>query len=765
MTFSTPREVAVVPIIVKSRKTKRKQKKKKKKLQESNNRGKSSSESGAHQSSSSSISSSNTSIIGTSIGTNRNCCKMDSNGEEATSSTRSDVLNQQNMGLLTQQSSSLSLPLMQNFDTLTCSDSCSDNNSRGLLTQQRSSPSLASIQNCDSDIYIDNISNSNSRSSVDIDATGNENVEHSTSTNNVGDEIEIDQTTSVGGGVEGVEAETDIMTRVANNKRRNEQRLIDLGLQQRQEVHGDLKHQHKQKQQQMNNEKTQKKKSNKHAIVEKDSESPQGGMIFSTKYNQYQNHKYQCQERHENISLDTIYPYREKEIRLLRCCFHTTIRQAQNHLQQQAFHSKNAIYIPPPIFVTGTGGTGKTSIVRDVLHQVQYEQYSHNRRSDLSSDIGSNMNINGGTTSATKAGVAYINCSTIGANANCINTILQDIYRQLVYDFEVRSFDREILKGEVSWEHQHIETSNIGNNKDSKNSRKEGKVSHKVSGGNDSIENNYEKEDEETTMKTRTTIISDTTDKQNYMRRIIENEYNLENFLHNDYHDEKDDDYDYSDQNHSQYYDEEDWIEMKKRHHLKNFKKRKSDLGELNNNVSKSKKQKSLAKEAHDDSPRRSGRLQLLNQTPSSNISNQSRAISPSVVQLSNDTITATKMKKNEINKNVVKLLTPIAFGRAITKYCGTTKYGPLYHHCGFLVLDHAEKLLSIDGGSGNKKNSNLLSQLLLLPKVMNLNLTVVIITDKMLLEHTSKYCISFIIVVLYLSMTFSYYVFFFLCF
>jgi hypothetical protein len=54
------------------------------------------------------------------------------------------------------------------------------------------------------------------------------------------------------------------------------------------------------------------------------------------------------------------------------------------------------------------------------------------------------------------------------------------------------------------------------------------------------------------------------------------------------------------------------------------------------------------------------------------------------------------------------------------------------------LVLDHAERLVSFDA---NKKESmNFLSQLLLLPRVLSLNLTFVVVSQSVLLGHTRKF-------------------------
>ena len=65
--------------------------------------------------------------------------------------------------------------------------------------------------------------------------------------------------------------------------------------------------------------------------------------------------------------------------------------------------------------------------------------------------------------------------------------------------------------------------------------------------------------------------------------------------------------------------------------------------------------------------------------------------------------------------------------------------------HCGFLVLDHAERLVTQNGRSMGPllERKNLLAQLLLLPKALSFNLTVVVVSNSYLLKYTSKFSIS----------------------
>lgn len=84
-------------------------------------------------------------------------------------------------------------------------------------------------------------------------------------------------------------------------------------------------------------------------------------------------------------------------------------------------------------------------------------------------------------------------------------------------------------------------------------------------------------------------------------------------------------------------------------------------------------------------------------------------------------------------------LTTPVAFGRSIVPFCGASKYSCApTRGCAIVVLDHADELLSF---SHNKQkdnfHTNFLSELLLLPQHMNLNLTIIAITNKLMLEHS----------------------------
>ena len=78
----------------------------------------------------------------------------------------------------------------------------------------------------------------------------------------------------------------------------------------------------------------------------------------------------------------------------------------------------------------------------------------------------------------------------------------------------------------------------------------------------------------------------------------------------------------------------------------------------------------------------------------------------------------------------------PLAFGRSLMPFIGRNQRG-----CAFLILDNAERLLSMfPRVGGGQKKTNYLAQLLLLPKALELQLTVIVISKNALLMNSRKY-------------------------
>mmetsp|Transcript_7117 Transcript_7117/g.11270 ORF Transcript_7117/g.11270 Transcript_7117/m.11270 type:complete len:802 (+) Transcript_7117:3-2408(+) len=74
----------------------------------------------------------------------------------------------------------------------------------------------------------------------------------------------------------------------------------------------------------------------------------------------------------------------------------------------------------------------------------------------------------------------------------------------------------------------------------------------------------------------------------------------------------------------------------------------------------------------------------------------------------------------------------PLAFGRSLMPFIGRRKRG-----CAFLILDNAERLMSLAPGISGQKKTNYLAQLLLLPKALELQLTVIVISKNALLMNS----------------------------
>jgi hypothetical protein len=73
-----------------------------------------------------------------------------------------------------------------------------------------------------------------------------------------------------------------------------------------------------------------------------------------------------------------------------------------------------------------------------------------------------------------------------------------------------------------------------------------------------------------------------------------------------------------------------------------------------------------------------------------------------------------------------------VAFGRSLARH-----FGPGSGTAAVMVLDHAECLLTLSARKKTNDKSNCLAELLLLPKVMRLNLTILVISRYSLLQHT----------------------------
>lgn len=143
--------------------------------------------------------------------------------------------------------------------------------------------------------------------------------------------------------------------------------------------------------------------------------APLRGMLFATPYNssQYNSDSFggSAVETDEAVILEGLqdaYPHRDSQIQQLWSLMSPALPSTTSTCP-----SFTTNHIPAPIFVTGTAGTGKTSVVRDVVTCL--------KRSRLSSQT---------VVSQARVGSAYVNCATLGLDTT-IDELLHNAYGQL----------------------------------------------------------------------------------------------------------------------------------------------------------------------------------------------------------------------------------------------------------------------------------------------------------------------------------------------
>lgn len=143
------------------------------------------------------------------------------------------------------------------------------------------------------------------------------------------------------------------------------------------------------------------------------------GMLFATPYNMTRSnhHKSSQSSTSEDLTkdeaailqeLEEFYPHRQSQVRHLWSLLSPALASSNS---TGLMHRK---YIPPPIFVTGPAGTGKTCIVRNVVTRLQQTLPPNAEH---------------------RSGCAYINCATLEGS---IDEIVHSAYRQLALDLKTR---------------------------------------------------------------------------------------------------------------------------------------------------------------------------------------------------------------------------------------------------------------------------------------------------------------------------------------
>lgn len=107
--------------------------------------------------------------------------------------------------------------------------------------------------------------------------------------------------------------------------------------------------------------------------------------------------------RQRVVELENRYPYRESQIRQLLSMCQSTIGQASNGMNKPKQASG---FVPSPIFVIGSSGSGKTDVVRDVLQLARESP-------PQPTSPPSHRTTNTSTSTVPRSEVAYINCATL----------------------------------------------------------------------------------------------------------------------------------------------------------------------------------------------------------------------------------------------------------------------------------------------------------------------------------------------------------------
>jgi Cdc6-like AAA superfamily ATPase len=458
-----------------------------------------------------------------------------------------------------------------------------------------------------------------------------------------------------------------------NNMKRNHQRFLDLGIMKKPPTPRVVI--------------AKDDDSSEHSVIDEDDRSLATGMMFATRSNglwnecdldEHMNMDSNCRDEISPSAQDifTDFPHRRKQIFLLQSCLGNSVRQMEIPIEKDECGSALNTYSPPPIFVTGPSGTGKTSVVRRILRDLKQESLK-----GINGNNACNSNAKNGRKEMGKRpiGVAYINCSTMEPYGTGPSSILESTYTQLANQMAI---DRGTDDGKrVRMRTNKFNRLHIG----SSDSLDNDEVSNSCSDSFGGVETDEDSLAYNSTGVDSLSIGEDTDDDNTDLSDI----------------------------------DDEDMIENCATNERSGFIKAAARP--------KPAQQKETPR-LPQDAPRRSSRL-----------GNPSQALT-SVNQGS----TTHRSAKKKSSGLMGILSTPASFGRSITQFCGVSEYNSFQRGCAFLVLDHADMLLSFSHNKQKKNlHTNFLSELLLLPQIMSLNLTIIVITDKLMLENTSEFMLK----------------------
>ena len=390
---------------------------------------------------------------------------------------------------------------------------------------------------------------------------------------------------------------------------------------------------------------------------------PLRGMLFSTPYNSNHYRKLsdaaakEIQQGKDEIAvlreLEERYPHRDNQIRQLWSLLSPA-------LSPQASSRIKLGNAPPPIFVTGPTGGGKTCIVRDVVTHLQETRPSNTEY---------------------RVGAAYINCATLEGG---IDEIVHSAYRQLALNMKTRwsSLDPSSYRGRkrkrtkrskspkrmgaIAKLEEELTNIHCVETSGSENKAKS-KTTVVTRGGSDLDSQEMEKVSGNGKGPDKTSKDSSTKDKEMDCQREV--------------------------------------AQVRRSRRLKETEDNDNDAFDAGNGAASNAGE--VVKETNLD----------LNATKEAAVKEGDLTASSSPASTTSQVAVAT-------------------FGQELQQ--------SLFQHpndCAFLVVDQAERLLSLSSSTAGMScpKSNFLAQLLLLPSMKGLNLTIIVITKSILLEHSRK--------------------------
>jgi len=397
------------------------------------------------------------------------------------------------------------------------------------------------------------------------------------------------------------------------------------------------------------------------------------GMLFPTKFNgmfrqQSLQTKTLTQELNEN------YPHRSKQIYYLCARLQSIVSRTQmawkmaenvrsygeSSYSEANYAGRVKMSVPPPIFISGPGGSGKTSIVCEAIQSLRERTNCNGGRGLPMYQVVSN---------------AYVDCASVQSNS--VASVMNNAYRQLYECYHSKDFVAHHKKSHQS--------------KDRKRTTNEFEM-HTFSV---ETESKRVKIDAGIENAKRSPTKSPSKSTQPQILRV------------HDVDDYDDDSEGYDD---GDDFDEEDTVE----------RQRKQRAG------SKRSKQK------------------IRQSLPAGNSSaNHTRQTRQNIARQHVEQVLATQYQsgvlKNSVqgsNWNHQDSSSIAIFGRALSSLLQgdmSKKRAPRHGRCAFLVLDNADRILSWNKSRPN----NPLAELLLLPKIMGINLTLVLISRSSLYQYS----------------------------